>query len=104
MLNQKEYEEKEAMYNETLRDLCDLHFAEGLHTGRWEDDSAMDDSAEEYLATMIALAEKYNIEYDKDLSNYIEDNEYEAECYTMDRMGFEVKELIEKHLLEILIH
>ena len=104
MLSQEEYDKKEAMYNEVLKDLCDLHFAEGLHTGKWENEEAMDESAEEYLATMIMLAEKYNLTYDKDLSNYIEDEEYEAECYTMDRMGFEVREIVEKHLLEKLIH
>ena len=38
MLNQEEYDKKEAMYNEALRDLCDLHYANGLHTGRWEDE------------------------------------------------------------------
>lgn len=104
MLNQEEYDKKEAMYSEVLRDLCDLHFAEGLHTGKWEDEDAMDESAEEYLETMTMLADKYHLEYDKNLLNYIEDEEYEAECYTMDRMGFEVREIVEKHLLEILVH
>ena len=104
MLNQKEYEEKESMYNEALKDLCDLHYANGLHTGRWEDEYSMDSSSEEYLSTMKTLADKYRLEYDKDLSNYVEDDEYEAECYTMDRMGFELQEIVEKHLLDILIN
>lgn len=34
MLNQEEYDKKEAMYDEILRDLCDLHYANGLHTGK----------------------------------------------------------------------
>ena len=87
-----------------LKDLCDLHYANGLHSGRWEDEGRMDSSAEEYLATMIMFAEEYNIEYDKDLSHYIEDEEYEAECYTMDRMGFEIQEMVEKKLLDILLN
>lgn len=104
MLNAKEYDEMIKKYNENevLKDLCDLHFANGLHTGKWEDESAMDESAEEYLATMVALAEKYNIKYDKVLSNYVKDKEYEAECYTMDYMGSDIQELVEKHLLELL--
>lgn len=103
MLNQKEYEKKEAMYNETLRDLCDLHYANGLHTGRWEDELGREESSEEYLATMVSLAEKYHIEYDKNLTNYIDDED-DPEYMAMDRMGFEVQEIVEKHLLEILIH
>lgn len=103
MLNQEEYNKKEAMYNETLRDLCDLHYANGLHTGRWEDELAREDSCEEYLATMVSLADKYHLEYDKNLSNYIEDED-NPEYHAMDNMGFELQELVEKHLLEILIH
>lgn len=103
MLSQKEYEKKEEMYNEVLKDLCDLHYANGLHTGKWEDEYAQEDSAEEYLATMIALAEKYHLIYDKNLENYIEDED-NPEYYAMDTMGFELQEIVEKHLLEILIH
>lgn len=103
MLNQKEYDEKEAMYNEVLRDLCDLHYANGLHTGRWEDESAREDSCEEYLATMVSLAEKYHLSYDKNLENYIEDEDNPEYC-AMDTMGFELQEIVEKHLLEVLIH
>ena len=85
-----------------LKDLNNLHYAQGLHSGRWEDELQMDSSAEEYLATMVTFAEEYDIEYDKDLSNYIEDEEYEAECYTMDRMGYELFILIEKRLVDLL--
>lgn len=103
MLNQEEYDKKEAMYNETLRDLCDLHYANGLHTGRWEDEYGREESCEEYLATMVALAEKYHLNYDKNLENYIEDEDNPEYC-AMDTMGFELQEIVEKHLLEILIH
>lgn len=84
-----------------LRDICDLYYAQGLHSGRWEDELMMDASAEEYLATMVTFAEAYEIEYDKDLSHYIQD-EGEAECYTMDAMGYELFILVEKKILNIL--
>ena len=87
---------------EILKDLNDLYYAEGLHHGRWEDEEQMDSSAEQYLATMVALAEKYEIEYDKDLSNYIVDEEYEAECYTMERMGSEIFLILEEMLADLL--
>ena len=103
MLNQEEYNKKEAMYNETLRDLCDLHYENGLHTGRWEDEYGREESCEEYLTTMVALAEKYHLSYDKNLENYVEDED-NPEYYAMDTMGFELQEIVEKHLLEILIH
>ena len=85
-----------------LRDFGDLQYAYGLHCGRWDNEDFMDSSAEEFLATMIMFAEEYNIEYDKDLSNYIQDEEYEAECYTMDNMGFEIYTIVFKKLIEII--
>ena len=85
-----------------LKDLCDLYYAQGYHSGRWTDELQMDDTSEEYLATMVTFAEEYDIEYDKDLSHYIEDEEYEAECYTMDNMGYSLFLKIEEKLLTIL--
>lgn len=87
-----------------LRDICDLYYVQGLHSGRWENELMMDASAEEYLATMVTFAEAYEIEYDKDLSHYIQDEEYEAECYTMDTMGYELFILVEKKLLDIILN
>lgn len=103
MLNQEEYDKKEAMYDEILRDLCDLHYANGLHTGKWEDELAREESCEEYLETMVSLAEKYHLSYDKDLENYIDDED-DPEYMAMDTMGFELQEIVERHLLEILVH
>ena len=87
-----------------LKDLRDLHYAQGLHSGRWEDENMMDISAEEYLATMVMFAKEYDIIFDEELSHYIEDEEYEAECYTMDRMGYEIFILVEKKLIDILLN
>ena len=103
MLNQEEYDKKEAVYDEILRDLCDLHYANGLHTGKWEDELAREESCEEYLETMVSLAEKYHLIYDKNLENYIEDED-DPEYNAMDTMGLELQEIVEKHLLEILVH
>lgn len=103
MLNQEEYDKKEAMYDEILRDLCYLHYANGLHTGKWEDELAREESCEEYLETMVSLAEEYHLNYDKNLENYIEDKD-DPEYKVMDTMGFELQEIVEKHLLEILVN
>lgn len=98
-LEQKTIDKKRA-----LKDLCDLYYAQGYHSGRWTDEAQMDSTAEEYLATMVTFAREYDIIFDEELSHYIEDEEYEAECYTMDRMGYEIFILVEKHLLEILLN
>ena len=94
------------MYKESsyLPDLVHLKFEEGLHCGRWEDEGAMDESAEHYLHEMKELADKYNIEYIDDLNHYIQDEEYEAECYTMDYMAEELKEKVELELLKRIIN
>lgn len=86
-----------------IKDLIDLGYAQGLHSGRWEDELSMDDSSEEYLATMILFAEEYDIEYDKDLSNYIED-ENESKCYAMDSMGFTIYLAVKDKLVNILLN
>lgn len=52
---------------------------------------------------MVSLAEKYHLNYDKNLENYIEDED-DPEYKVMDTMGFELQEIVEKHLLEILVH
>lgn len=85
-----------------LRDLCDLNYTFGLFSGRWEEEANMNMASEEYLATMTLFAEEYDIEYDKDLSNYIEDEEYEAECYTMMYMADSIYEKVKEKLLTIL--
>lgn len=85
-----------------LKDLCDLNYSYGYHCGRWTDDNQMDDSAEEFLAIMVTFAEEYNIEYDKNLSHYIQDEEYEAECYTKDEMGYQIYEKVQSKLVEYL--
>ena len=85
-----------------LKDLCDLNYSYGYHCGRWTDDNQMDDSAEEFLAIMVTFAEEYNIEYDKNLSHYIQDEEYEAECYTEDEMGYQIYEKVQSKLIEYL--
>lgn len=90
--------------NELLNDLRYINYVEGLHCGRWEDDSAMDESADEYLKEMIKMADKYGIEYVKDLDYYVEDPEYEPECYTRDRMGSELREMIECELLKRIVY
>ena len=85
-----------------LKDICDLNYAFGLFSGRWEEEAKMDMASEEYLATMTLFAEEYNIKYDKNLSHYIEDEEYEAECYTMMYMADSIYEKTKEKLLEIL--
>lgn len=96
-------EQKTIDKKRVLRDLCDLHYANGLHTGRWEDELAREESCEEYLATMITLAEKYHLNYDKNLENYIEDEDNPEYC-TMDTMGFELQQIVEKYLLDIILN
>ena len=85
-----------------LRDLCDLNYSYGYHCGRWTDDNQMDDSAEEFLAIMVTFAEEYDIEYDKNLSHYIQDAEYEATCYRMDEMGYQIYEKVKSKLVDII--
>lgn len=87
-----------------LADLVHLKFEQGLHCGRWEDERAMDETAENYLYEMKKLADKYNIEYIDDLSHYVQDEEYEAECYTMDCMAAELREKVELELLKRIIN
>jgi len=85
-----------------LKDLCDLYYEQGYHSGRWTDELQMDATSEEYLETMKKFAETYEIEYDDDLSHYVQDYEYEAECYTMDAMGYDLFQTIKKKLLDII--
>lgn len=97
------YEKIQEIYkeNEILKDFSNLHHEEGVHCGKWEDDSAIEESCEDYLTEMIKLADKYDIKYDKNLNSYKEDED-ELEYYTKDKMGFELKERVEYKLLTLL--
>lgn len=87
-----------------LKDLVDLEYAHGLFCGRWEEEKNMDFSSEEYLATVIMFAEVYNIEYDKNLEHYIQDEEYEAKCYTMEYMADVIHEKVLSEIVELLLN
>lgn len=87
-----------------LKDLIDFKYAHGLFCGRWEDELKMDFAAKEYLKEMKMFAEAYNVEYDKNLEHYIEDEEYEAECYTVERMAYTIYEKVLSELVELLLN
>ena len=89
------------MNYEALKDLCDLHYAHGVHLGRWEYEPGREESCEEFLATMVSLAIKYSITFDKNLENYIEDED-QPSYYAMDTMGCELLRILDKKLLDIL--
>lgn len=93
---------KEQEKNRALYDYKEIHYYQGYHAGKWTDNNQMDSSADEYLEKMKEFADEWKVEYDPNLSHYITDNQYEAECYTKDKMGYEIFLIVTKKLLDII--
>lgn len=88
---------KEAL--ELYRKMC---IAQGEHNERWLDRFDRQASSTEYLLIMEAFADKLNINYDYDLEDFRE-FDCDEECQLEDRAGFELSQLIESKIAEILL-
>ena len=86
---------------EVIEDLIELKYYQGYHCGRWENEQDREDSAEEYLKKMKEFAEKYNIQYDDDLNNYADEDDWLF--YKQDEMGCAIKDKLEEHLTNLLL-
>lgn len=63
------------MIHELLDDIYEIGHAQGLHTGRWEDEYFQEETTMIFFEDMIEFAKKYNIEtYSKE--EYLESEEY----------------------------
>lgn len=87
---------------QVLRDLMDIKYQDGLHTGRWEDEYGREYSSTAYLDEMESYAKKYQIYYDDELENY-RDEDHENEYQMKDAMGFEIQLILEKKLVNLLL-
>ena len=80
----------------------EIQTAQGEHNSRWRDELDHDDSAEEYLNTMRFWADKFEIKYDPDYKNY-DDPESCDEAQLKDAMGYELKQILDKKLQDIIL-
>ena len=63
------------MIDELLDDIYELGHAQGLHTGRWEDEYYQEETTMIFFDDMIDFAEKYDIKtYSKE--EYLESDKY----------------------------
>ena len=76
---------------------------QGEHNGRWENEYIQEDSSMQYHQEMTEIADELNIQYEKDPHAYADEEEDLFEYQYLDIMGCEVKELILKHLRDIIL-
>ena len=81
----------------------EIQTAQGEHNGRWRDELDHDDSAQEYLETMIYWADKFKIDYDKDYHNYSDGDDDLDNAQLKDAMGYELKIILDKKLQDIIL-
>ena len=63
------------MLYELLDDMYELGHAQGLHTGRWEDEYSQEETTKIFFADMIEFAKKY------DIKTYTEEEYLESDKY-----------------------
>lgn len=95
------------MIYELLDDMYELGHAQGLHTGRWEDEYAQEESTKIFFDDMIEFAKKYDIKtYSK--IEYLKSDEYryliEDEDYhvyqVLDEVATDLKEEVKKKIYD----
>lgn len=88
---------KKHTLEQLLKDLCDIHYEQGIHSGLWEDELNHESSANNYLEKMKMFADEYNIEYYDDVKDNFNPETWEEEfgddmiCYAEDELGFDLK-------------
>lgn len=83
-----------------LNDLIELSVNRGLHNGRWEDEYNREFSVEEYVRSMKAFADKYDVEYDDNVENYRGEDGIE---YDKDEMGFAICSKVQDKMINIIL-
>ncbi len=81
-----------------LKDLMEIEYIQGYHSGRWTNEQDQNASSIYYLENIIRIADKYKLKYDKNINNY-KDEDYIVEDY----MGHIIKSKLENYLIQILI-
>lgn len=100
------------MIYELLYDMYELGHAQGLHTGRWEDEYSQEETTKIFFADIIEFAKKYDIktyskiEYLKsDKYRYLIEDEDYHEYQVLDEVATdlvdEIKDKIYKKIKEL---
>lgn len=88
---------------EALKMYEKLSEEQGRNNGLWEVEYF--DCAERYMKAMINACDKLEIEYSKEINDYLDEEEVvDLELYQkQDIMGYDLKQIIFKHLRDIIL-
>lgn len=87
---------------EALKMYQEVFMAQGEHNGRWEDEYSQEGSAITYKDQMIEFAEELNLEFDHNPMSYADEEDMDK-AMIFDCMGFELRQMIEKKLRDIIL-
>lgn len=88
-----------------IRELADLNYKQGMHSGKWETGDDKETTAEEYLSQMQSYASYHGIPFSYKLEdNFKDKGEYDDLLnygveYAMDDEGARLKSLVEEKII-----
>lgn len=87
-----------------IRELANLNYIEGRHSGKWDYCEDKETVGDEYLEEIFPFAREYGVPFDYDLKNNFEEEEWKEYGkmnigYAMDYLGHELKESIEERII-----
>lgn len=87
-----------------IRELANLNYIEGRHSGKWEYCEDKEIVGDEYLEEMFPFAKAYGVPFDYELENNFDEEEWdeylnEGIGYAMDALGHSIKETVEDKLI-----
>ena len=89
-----------------IRELADMNYKQGMHSGKWETGYDKETTAEEYLSQMQSYASYHGIPFSYNLEdNFKDKEEYEDLMedgveYAMDEEGARLKSLVEVKIIK----
>ena len=91
------------VFENCLKDLYELGIIQGEHNINWADEYNLLEYSKTYYEKSKAIADKYAIKYNTCLEDYREEADDE-EYLLWDRSAFDMHEMIQKHILNIISH
>lgn len=98
--------DKEKVLN-LIRELIELSYLDGKHSGKWECCEDKESVGDEYIGDMIPFALSHNIPFDYDLEKNFDKDTWEDYLkfglgYAMEEHGHNLKELVEEKIISMI--
>ena len=91
-----------------IRELANLNYIEGRHSGKWDCCEDKESIGDEYLDEIFPFAREYGIPFEYELKDNFDEESWEEfrkvnVGYAMDELGHDLKELVQKRIIDMIV-